>query len=438
VSSIPNRWKLRLSESLDWSPARWLGAEWVRGLGVIADQAVVSLSAFLATAIVGRWCGPSELGVYYTAVTIFWLAASIPNALVWTPYTSRAARMPLARRALFAGSATLHSLWIGLALAVLAFLVGLLPWPGTAGSAWFTPMCLALAPFTLMMILREHSRRISLAHLQVDDLLAIDVPIGLFQLALLITLASVGELSAVTALLAIAVSCGGAIVWLARRRDRLRFQNSRAAVHWGYNQRFGRWLLFVSIMWLVGDSSYRWLVGQLHGLESLGQFAAAQNIVLCLNPLLLTATNLTQAMSADRFAKGGIAALRRLATRWTLLIAVWAGVAFLALAAVGGSLVELVFGRQYAGLGPVVVTLCLGMFARVLTMPIDGAMVALARGRVMVVAAIVRLALIVGAGVPLIAWRGLEGVGYAMAVSAAGGAAIQWWDFLRGGDHAQR
>jgi O-antigen/teichoic acid export membrane protein len=119
------------------------------------------------------------------------------------------------------------------------------------------------------------------------------------------------------------------------------------------------------------------------------------------------------------------------------LIGVWAGLGFLALAIVGGPLVELVFGHRYAGLGSVVVTLCLGMFARVLVMPIDGAMVALARGRVMVVASIVRLALIVGAGVPLIAWLGLEGVGYAMALSAAGGAIIQWWDFAKGGRDVQ-
>jgi O-antigen/teichoic acid export membrane protein len=435
VSSIPNRWKLLLSESLAWPRAGRLRTEWVRSLWVVGDQAVVSLAAFLATAIVGRWCGPDELGVYYAAVTIFWLAASIPNALVWTPYTSRAARLPLARRPLFAGSATLHALAIALAMAAALLVVGIMPWPGLDGNTWFTSMCLALAPFTVMMILREHARRITLAHLDVDDLLAIDVPIAVVQLTLLVALAKAGALSAVTALLAIAAACGGAIIWLARRRKRFQFKRSRAAVHWAHNQQFGRWLLFVSLMWLVGDSSYRWIVGQYHGLASLGEFAAAQNIVLCLNPLLLTVMNLTQAMSARRYADGGLAALKQLAVRTTLLLTVGFGIAFVLLAAVGGHLVELIFGARYTGLGPVVVTLCLGMFARVLSMPIDGAMVALARGRVMLIAAVVRLVLIIGMGIVFVSWLGLEGVGYAMALSAAAGAIVQWVAFWQEARH---
>jgi O-antigen/teichoic acid export membrane protein len=119
--------------------------------------------------------------------------------------------------------------------------------------------------------------------------------------------------------------------------------------------------------------------------------------------------------------------------RSTLLLAAWAGAALFAVALVGGPLVQFIFGDEYAGLGPVVATLCLGMFARIVAMPIDGALTALKRGRVMVIAGAVRLLIIVGAGVPLIAWLGLEGVGYAMALSAVAGAAVQWSNLLQGG-----
>jgi O-antigen/teichoic acid export membrane protein len=375
--------------------------------------------------------------VFGLAVSIFWLAAGIPNALVWTPYTARAAKLPPARRALFAGSTLLHSVLVALAVAMglagAAIVLMALPSDALRGSAWLVPMCWALVPFTIMMIVREHARRISLAHLQTSDLLAIDVPIAVVQLALLLMLAYSGALSAVTALLAIAAACGGAVIWLLRERARFRFQPERAAVHWSHNQRFGRWLLCVSLMWLLGDSSYRWLVVSLHGTEVLGQFAAAQNIVLILNPVLLTVTNLTQALSANCFAAAGLASLRRMAVRSTLLLAAWAGAALFAVALVGGPLVQFIFGDEYAGLGPVVATLCLGMFARIVAMPIDGALTALKRGRVMVIAGAVRLLIIVGAGVPLIAWLGLEGVGYAMALSAVAGAAVQWSNLLQGG-----
>jgi O-antigen/teichoic acid export membrane protein len=430
------RWLSQRSGWLTWPLGRADRVGIQRGAWVVTDQAVVSLASFLATVIVGRMCGRYELGVYGLAISIFWLAAGIPNALVWTPYTSRAARLPAGRRAVFAGSATVHALVIALAISAVVLLVGLVPALGISNSAWFGPMCLALVPFTVMMIVREHVRRISLANLQLGDLLLIDAPIAVTQLVILVWLANVGKLSAVTALLAIALASGGAVVWLARRRDRFQFDRERVMVHWGYNQRFGRWLLFVSIMWLLGDSSFRWLVGSLHGLESLGQFAAAQTMVLFINPFLLSANNLLQALASHHLAGSGSHELRRLVVRGTLMIAVWAGAAFLVLAAVGGPCVTLVFGHEYAGLGRVVATLCLGMFARFLAMPIEAAMVALEHGRWMLTAAVVRLSLIAGAGVPLIWWCGLEGVGYTMALSSAGGAAVQWILFSRGDRHA--
>lgn len=431
ITSAAEQGPIRLGESRIWPRLRKWNADWAVGVGVISDQVVVSLSSFLATVIVGRVCGQHELGVYGLAVSIFWLAAGIPNAIVWTPYTSRAARLPAPRQATFAGSALVHAVGIAFLLAGAMLLLGWLPAPVLSRHAWFGPMCVALAPFTVMMLLREHVRRLNLAHFRYKDLLAVDVPVGVIQVALLLSLAYVGALSATWALMAVAVSCGGAIVWLIHERDRFHFQSRRAALHWNYNLRFGRWLLCVSLMWLLADSSYRWLVVMLHGTESLGQFAAAQNIVLLLNPVLLTVTNWTQAASAHRLAVGGTSALRRMTIRSTLHLAFWSGIALAALAAVGGPLVELIFGGVFAGLGPAVATLCLGMFARIVAIPVDGAIVALQRGRVLVIAGSLRLVTIVAAGVPLIAWRGLEGVGYAMAASAAAGAVVEWWALWR-------
>jgi O-antigen/teichoic acid export membrane protein len=108
-----------------------------------------------------------------------------------------------------------------------------------------------------------------------------------------------------------------------------------------------------------------------------------------------------------------------------------AGGAFLLLAVVGGQLVEWIFGSQYDGLGGVVAALCLGMFARFASLPIQAAMVALERGRWMLASAAVRMTVIIAAGVPLIWWCGLEGVGYTMALSNAGASAVHWYGFHR-------
>jgi O-antigen/teichoic acid export membrane protein len=93
-----------------------------------------------------------------------------------------------------------------------------------------------------------------------------------------------------------------------------------------------------------------------------------------------------------------------------------------------------VFGDDYAGLGNVVASLCLGTFARLLVFPIDAVLLALQQGRVLLMAALVRLALICGVGIPLIWWTGLVGVGFAMALSCLGAAFVQWYMFLRDGE----
>jgi O-antigen/teichoic acid export membrane protein len=430
VSSIPNRWRLRAGELLASRQSSALGGRLASTTWVVGDQAIVSLTSFLASVLVGRVAGRYELGVYGLGVFLFWLVASIPNALIWTPYTARAAHLPPKRRAMFAGSVTLHIFLLAAAISTAIILAGPLPIPRLREADWFAPMCMALAPFTFMMLLREHVRRITLADLRFRELMSIDAPVAAAQLGLLAALAAVGQLTATTALLAGAAAGGTALLWLARERRNLRFSAGRAALHWKHNQRTGRWFLCVSLLWLVGDSSYRLLVGELHGIEALGRFTAAISVILCVNPLLLTLTNVAQAALARCYAVGGIDALRRSTLRGTLQVAVVAGIVFLCIAAVGGPAVAWIFGNEFAGLGSVVAALCLGTFARAVAIPVESAMVALGRGRVMTAAAAVRLTIIIGTGWPLVAWRGMEGAGYAMAVSSAASAGLQWWSLV--------
>jgi hypothetical protein len=100
-----------------------------RGSWLLADQAIVSLASFLAAAIVGRVCGREELGIYGLAVSIFWLVAGVPNSLIWTPYTSRVAKMPPQRRAFYTGSVTWHAILVAMAIAASLLAIGLVSIP---------------------------------------------------------------------------------------------------------------------------------------------------------------------------------------------------------------------------------------------------------------------------------------------------------------------
>jgi O-antigen/teichoic acid export membrane protein len=414
-----------------WPRERKSARELVQTAWIVGDQAVVSLASFASTVIVGRVCGREELGIYVLATTMFWLLVGIPNALTWTPFTSRAPRMSPERRASYCGSITIHTVLLTLALAGVFQIAGLLPPAWFGQSRWFSTMCLALVPFTAMMTLREHVRRLCLSQVAAREILALDAPIAVAQLLLLLWLTHSGRLSANTALLAVAAACLVCVVWLIAHRAEFQFRPRLAAIHWSYNLQFGRWLLAVSIAWLLADSFYRWIVGWQYGLDGLGRFASAQAVVLFINPLLLTATNFGRALSANRLASGGMPELRRFTFQATVLVTIVAGLAFLALAAVGGPLVRMIFGDQYSGLGGIVATLCLGMLVRIAGDPIDSSLAALREGRAMFVAIIVQLAVVVLAGVPLIARCGLNGVGYTMALAYGATAAIQWYWFLQ-------
>ncbi|HVT28405.1 MAG TPA: lipopolysaccharide biosynthesis protein [Lacipirellulaceae bacterium] len=431
MSSAADKPLSRLSTTLLRLRRRESARELAQTLWVVADQAVVSLASFATTVVVGRVCGSEELGIYVLATTTFWLLAGIPNALTWTPFTSRAPRMSSGRRAGYCGSVTIHTVLLTSVLAAVLVIAGLLPSSWFGQSGWFSMMCFALVPFTLMMTLREHVRRICMAQIAVRELLTFDAPIAVAQLLLLVWLARRGWLTANTALVAVAAACLISFVWMISHRSDFEFRRRRAAVHWSYNLQFGRWLLAISIAWLLSDSLYRWIVGWQYGLDGLGRFASAQAVVLFINPLLLTATNFGRALSANRFAVGGMRDLRRLTIQATVLVTLVGGIAFLALAAVGGPLVRLIFGAQYGGLGGIVATLCLGMLVRVAGVPIDASLAALREGRAMFAAIVVQLAVVILAGIPLIAHCGLNGVGYTMVLAYGATTLIQWYWFLQ-------
>jgi O-antigen/teichoic acid export membrane protein len=420
----------RLSTSLVWPSRGERAREVVQTMWVVCDQAVVSLASFLTTVIVGRICGREELGIYVLGTTTFWLLAGIPNALAWTPYTSRAARMSPRRRALYNGSVTIHMAILTVAIVSVFLLVGLLPPAWFGQGRWFAVMCLALVPFIALMTLREHVRRICLSQVAAQDMLVLDAPIAATQLVLLLVLARWGWLTAGTALLAVGAACLIVLLWLVHHRADFAYRPRLASLHWSYNLQFGRWLLAVSLVWLLSDALYRWIVGWQYGLDGLGRFASAQAIVLFINPLLLTAVNFGRALSANRYAAGGMPGLRRLTFQATLLVTLVAGVAFAGLALVGGPLVKLVFGEQFGGLGAVVATLCLGMLARVAGVPIDASLSALRQGRALFIGVLVQLGIVGLAGIPLIARFGLNGVGYTMALAYSATAAFQWYWFL--------
>src|SRR5438105_2895107 len=53
-----------------------------KGVLAVADQAVVSGTSFLTTVLIGRWCGPGELGIYSLGVTLLVSWVCVQESLI--------------------------------------------------------------------------------------------------------------------------------------------------------------------------------------------------------------------------------------------------------------------------------------------------------------------------------------------------------------------
>src|SRR4051794_27656768 len=95
---------------------------WVMAL---VDQALVSGTRFLATIIVGRCCGPRELGTYSLAFSLLVLGGCFQEAIVTTPYAVLGQRLRRRSRSMYAGAiARMHfSAAVGGAILLVALAV---------------------------------------------------------------------------------------------------------------------------------------------------------------------------------------------------------------------------------------------------------------------------------------------------------------------------
>src|SRR3954471_8309275 len=170
----------------------------------LIDQALVSGTRFLATIIVGRYCGPQELGTYSLAFSLLVLGGCFQEAIVTTPYAVLGQRLRRRSRATYAGAvarmhitAAIGSAMALLVIALVGFMLQIQSLPTIALVLAFTlPCSLAI----------EFARRFALAELNVHSAAWLDAAVTGIQLVLLILLAQVKWLDARVALMAVGVA----------------------------------------------------------------------------------------------------------------------------------------------------------------------------------------------------------------------------------------
>jgi O-antigen/teichoic acid export membrane protein len=412
------------------TPRRLWGGATGRSVLAFVDQGFVSGTRFLTTLIVGRFCGAHELGVYSLGFALLMLIASIQESLVLIPYTVYGSRLHGNRRRGYAGN--LLAMHAGLAAAAALGLLAF-SWLGARTNTMreLAPTIAVLTGIIPLALLRDFARRMSFAHLRTGVATLLDIGVSVLQIGGLVWLARIGWLDAATAYGVVGVACGFAgLGWLAaHRRDfRFRWVNLIADLKRTWN--FGKWVFASGLVAVLNGYSLYWLLSLIIDTRAAGVLAACHSIVFFSNPLILGLGSYLAPRASLAFGEGGVRELRMLIGRATVFITI-ALIAFcVMLWFAAASLLNLLYGPEFAGHGMIVVALATGVLASGAGTTANLGLFAMERPDIDFKSGIVGLAIMVSTMACLAGPWGLMGVALALIAGNTAATTLKWISFV--------
>ncbi|MFT7640745.1 MAG: O-antigen/teichoic acid export membrane protein [Pirellulaceae bacterium] len=353
-----------LAESHARTPSNW------SALLAVFDQAVVSGSRFLATILIGRFCGPTELGNYSIAFASLIFAGCFLEALITTPYMVYSSDMTPEKRRVFAGGTLMHFLFLMIcgSLATAGIAATLLA-NGATSLGWTLMVVAIVVPFSMLW---EFARRFSFAHMEMHVAVIIDVSVATLQLAGILTLIRMNSLTASVAFVIIGASCGlvGAL-WLLISSQRFSFHRPSVYPAWQQNWLLGKWMAASQIIGSLQGHVSHWILAAIAGTFATGVFAACQTIVLLSNPLILAMCNILGPRAARARANGGIRDVARIVWKSAALL-LTATVAFCGLLILfRESVVAIIFGDEFGSCGSILTVMSFAPLAWAVSAPVS-------------------------------------------------------------------
>lgn len=399
-------------------------------LVALVDQALVSGTRFLATIIVGRYCGPRELGTYSLAFSLLVLGGCFQEAIVTTPYAVLGQRLRRRSRATYAGAvarmhimAALGSALVLLSLALVGFIFHIRTLPTVA---------LVLAVTLPCSLAIEFVRRFSLAELNVKLAALLDAAVTGIQLILLILLARLKWLDARIALLVVGIAYViPAICWWSLfGKSRMR-SGASTTPYWRRNWTLGRWLVASQVMAVIHGFMPAWLLALLVGTNATGEFVAYLNLALLANPLIFAIGNLLTPRAAHALAHGGLPAAQKLVLRVLLYFVALMAVFALGLSIAGHTIVQFIYGHSFDGSAKVAGLLGLTAIMWAISATCASGLIALGRPRWSFVASCVG-SVVTTLSIVLLApgWT-VYGATLGILMGSGTAAAVHLWAFIR-------
>jgi O-antigen/teichoic acid export membrane protein len=409
---------------------RWLTIAGTRAIA-LADQAVVSGTSFVTTAMIARWAFPDELGIYAMAISLLVSWVAIQESMISLPYTIQR-HSPQVTPTERAGSyLALSGLFSMLAIAIFSIVAfGLSVAIAPHGLVAAISILAAAVPFAA---LREFGRRFGFAHLRVMQSLMLDLASSAVQLCGLAWLGWTGRLSAVTACTAIGVGYAvPSVAWLYLSRERFTVRPSELRKAMRQSWQFGKWLCASRIAESLHAQLIYWIVALAIGTAATGAYAACMSIVSFSNPLILGFFNILLPQASVALAKGGVSRLQREVIQDTLLLGAAVGLFCLLVVFAGEQAMHLVFhGPRYEGQGHTLLVLALAVLAGALGMPAANALATIERPYAIFFASLIAMVVTVVLVWVLILKWGLVGAAWGFLAGNAVRTLARWAAFLR-------
>ena len=425
----PTRMAVSDDHKLSFWSRRWLTVASTRALA-LADQAVVSGTSFLTTAMIARWAFPDELGIYAMAISLLVSWVAVQESMVLLPYTIHRHR-PQATPTEHAGSyLALSGLFSMLAMALFSMAaLGLSTANAPHGLVAATLVLAVAVPFAS---LREFGRRFAFAHLRVLQSLTLDLAVSTVQLCGLAWLGWTGRLSAVTDCAAIGVAYAvPSVAWLYLSRESFASQRGQLRKSMCRSWQFGKWLCATRIAESLHAQVIYWLLALAIGTAATGVYAACMSIVSFSNPIILGFFNILLPQASLALAQGGVSRLQREVFRDALLLGAAMALFCLLVLFGGEQVMRLLFhGPHYEGQGHTLLVLALAFLAAALGMPAATALATIERPHALFWASLIAMVVTVVLVWFLMLKWGLVGAAYGLLAGNAVGTLGRWAAFL--------
>jgi O-antigen/teichoic acid export membrane protein len=386
-------------------------------LFTLTDQAAVSMTNFLTSAIVGRSCSKDELGFYSLCFLIAVFMVNSQAYLISWPYTVYSPKLKGADFDRYTTSVLCHQLCLSAVGSAILF-----------GAAWillrgFRLVGLAsvmegLAAVAIFILLKEFTRQLSFAWLRFQTALALDIAVGSLQIGGLLFLMKKGWVTPSRVFPLAGFACAvGICVWVFAERRRLKFQTGQWTANFKRNWEFGKWQFMGGFANLVGIQAYPWLLMAFHGPSATGVFAVCQGAIFLANPFILGMGNYLGPKIMHANAEGGLKGVHRVVWQGTMMILVVMGIFCIAMFLVGGQVVTLIYGSKYVGHHLTVSILALAQLIEALTLSVGGGLFAFGRPDTSLKSYLLTVAVMLTLGVFLVKHIGVNGVALSLLVS---------------------